>query len=153
MNNITRVLAYFRDIPKQIKINGSIIQNLEDQYYNTLKSPQLDGMPRSSGGNSNPVEQTALNVPPGVAETLRSLRRENEKLEKVQEEITKELLKLEYREKKVIYEFYVYEYNWSRIARGFYSVRQCKNIRSIALAKLEEQLKKNKAINKFLENI
>lgn len=147
-----RVLAYFRDIPKQVKINNSIIQNLEDQHYNTLKSTQLDGMPKGKGGISNPVEQTILSVPEGVRETIESLQRENKKLEKLQREITEELLKLEYRERKIIYEFYIYEHNWEKIARGFYSVRQCKNIRNAALKKLGQIFRANTTINQILKN-
>lgn len=151
MNEIVKVLAYFRDIPKQMKINNGIIQDLEDQHYNALKGVQLDGMPKGRGGTSNPTEQTALNIPAGVAETIESLKRENIKLEKVQSAITEELLKLEWRERKIVYEFYVYEYNWEKVARNFYSVRQCKNIRTTALRKLATQFEENTTINNILK--
>lgn len=151
MSEIVKVLAYFRDIPKQMKINNGIIQDLEDQHYNALKGVQLDGMPKGRGGTSNPTKQTAINIPAGVAETIESLKRENIKLEKVQSAITEELLKLEWRERKIVYEFYVYEYNWEKVARNFYSVRQCKNIRTIALRKLETQFKENTTINNILK--
>ena len=152
MNEIVKVLAYFRDIPKQMKINNGIIQDLEDQHYNTLKGVQLDGMPKGKGRVSNPVEQTVLSVPEGVWETIESLQRENRKLEKVQKEITEELLKLEYRERKIVYEFYIYEHSWEKISRGFYSVRQCKNIRNAALKKLGQIFRANTIINQILKN-
>ncbi len=143
MSDVVKVLEYFRDIPKQMKINNDIIQDLEDRHYNTLKSAQFDGISKEKGSISNPVEETVLNIPESVRNTIDRLQRENRKLEKMQKEITEELLKLEYRERKIVYEFYIYEYNWEKIARGFYSVRQCKNIRNATLKKLEIQFKGN----------
>lgn len=152
MSEIVKVLAYFRDIPKQMKINNGIIQDLEDRHYNALKEVQLDGMPKGRGKTSNPTEQKALNIPTGVAETIESLKRENRKLEKVQSTITEELLKLEWRERKIVYEFYIYEHSWEKISRGFYSVRQCKNIRNAALKKLGQIFRANTIINQILKN-
>lgn len=149
MNDVIKVLSSFRDIPSQIKINNKIIKDNEEQYYNTLKSPQLDSL--KGGGISSLVEQAAINVPTGVKRALEKLERENERLNNLYEEVTKELSKLEYREKKIIYEFYVYEYKWEKIARGFYSVRQCKNIRNRALQKLKDLFEKNEAIKQILK--
>lgn len=151
MNEIVGVLSRFRDIPKQIKINDKIIRDIEEQHYNTLKSVQLDGLPKGSGKVSSLVEQMALSVPEGVRRALDKLEGENKKLNDLYEEIVKEITKLEYREQKIIYEFYVYEYKWEKIARGFYSVRQCKNIRNVALRKLEDLFEGNDVIKQILK--
>ena len=151
MDEIIKVLSRFRDIPSQIKINNKIIKDIEEQYYNALKSVQIDGLPKGSGKVSSMVEQTALNIPEGAKKVLEKLEGENERLNKLYEEITKELSKLEYRERKIIYEFYVYEYKWEKIACGFYSARQCKNIRNGALRKLKDLFEKNEVINPLLK--
>ena len=151
MNEIVGVLSRFRDIPNQIKINNKIIKDIEEQHYNALKSVQMDGLPKGSGKVSSLVEQAALNIPDGVKRALEKLEIENKRLNDLYEEITKELSKLEYREKKIIYEFYIYEYKWEKIARGFYSVRQCKNIRNGALRKLRDLFEENEVINPLLK--
>ena len=120
-------------------------------YYLPSSNSQLDGMPKAKNHISKLTEDIALNVPDGVSETIRNLNIKNERLDTLYKEILKEIQSLEYREHKVIYDFYLMNYRWEKIARGFYSVRQCKNIRNEALKKLQKKFKDNIYISNYFK--
>lgn len=149
MKDVVAIVEYCRDIPQTIKLNRRVITNLEDMYYLPKSASQLDGMPKSKNSISKLTEEIALNIPDGVNETIRSLIVKNERLDRLNKEILKEIQGLEYREHKVIYDFYIMNYNWEKIARGFYSVRQCKNIRNQALKKLQKKFEDNIYIHNY----
>lgn len=147
---IIELIEYFKDIPDTIKLNKRIIKNLEDNYY-TLPGVVEDGQPRGKGGISNPTEMVVLNIPSGVSELVREYQEQIKTLDKLYKEIIGEIEKLSYRERKVIYEFYIMNRRWEKVAQGFYSVRQCKNIRNIAIEKLQEQFKSNIFVRKYMK--
>lgn len=153
MEKTIKIIKFCRDIPATIKINDGIIKDLEDQYYNPIRAADLDGMPKGKGGTSNPTEQTALNVPDSVSDMLHRLKTKNENLNKLYKEIMLVIQSLEYREQKIIYEFYIKQFNWEKVSNGFYSVRQCKNIRNAAIKKLKIKFGENKEIKYLLQNI
>ena len=127
------------------------IRNLEDQYYSTLGAVNSDGMPHGKGGVSNPVERVVLNIPQSVSDTIANMRRENEKLTAIKGEILSELNALNYREKAVIYGFYIDGLQWERLSqRVNYSPRQCRNIRNIALERLAKRFEQNKRISHYV---
>lgn len=98
-------------------------------------------MPHGKGGVSNPVERVVLNIPQSVSDTIANMRRENERLTAIKGEILSELNALNYREKAVIYGFYIDGLQWERLSqRVNYSPRQCRNIRNIALDRLARRL-------------
>ena len=131
---VIAILDFYRDIDKTVTMNERVIRNLEDQYYSTLGAVNSDGMPHGKGGVSNPVERVVLNIPQSVSDTIANMRRENEKLTAIKGEILSELNALNYREKAVIYGFYIDGLQWERLSqRVNYSPRQCRNIRNIAL--------------------
>ena len=111
----------------------------------------MQEMPKAKNHISKLTEDIALNVPDGVSETIRNLNIKNERLDTLYKEILKEIQSLEYREHKVIYDFYLMNYRWEKIARGFYSVRQCKNIRNEALKKLQKKFEKNIYIKNYFK--
>lgn len=147
---VIHIIEYCKDIPNEIKLNNKIVKNLEDQYY-TLPGIVVDGQPKGKGGISNPVEVAVLNIPSGVSELIRKYNERTKLLQNLYSEIMEEVERLSYRERKVIYGFYIEDLRWEKIARGFYSIRQCKNIRSIALDKLATQFKRNKTIQKYMK--
>ena len=104
---VIAILDFYRDIDKTVTMNERVIRNLEDQYYSTLGAVNSDGMPHGKGGVSNPVERVVLNIPQSVSDTIANMRRENEKLTAIKGEILSELNALNYREKAVIYGFYI----------------------------------------------
>ena len=137
---VIAILDFYRDIDKTVTMNERVIRNLEDQYYSTLGAVNSDGMPHGKGGVSNPVERVVLNIPQSVSDTIANMRRENEKLTAIKGEILSELNALNYREKAVIYGFYIDGLQWERLSqRVNYSPRQCRNIRNIALERLAKR--------------
>ena len=151
MKDVIEIIEYCREIPQAIKLNKRVISNLEDMYYLPSSNSQLDGMPKAKNHISKLTEDIALNVPDGVSETIRNLNIKNERLDTLYKEILKEIQSLEYREHKVIYDFYLMNYRWEKIARGFYSARQCKNIRNEALKKLQKKFEKNIYISNYFK--
>lgn len=151
MKGTVAIIEYSRDIPQTIKLNNRVIKNLEDTYYVSKATSQLDGLPKANNHISKLTEDIALNVPDGVSETIRNLNIKNERLDTLYKEILKEIQSLEYRECKVIYDFYLMNYRWEKIARGFYSIRQCKNIRNEALKKLQKKFEKNIYISNYFK--
>lgn len=151
MKDVIAIIEYCREIPQAIKLNKRVISNLEDMYYLPSSNSQLDGMPKAKNHISKLTEDIALSVPDGVSETIRNLNIKNERLDTLYKEILKEIQSLEYREHKVIYDFYLMNYRWEKITRGFYSVRQCKNIRNQALKKLQKKFKDNIYISNYFK--
>ena len=151
MKDVIAIIEYCREIPQAIKLNKRVISNLEDMYYLPSSNSQLDGMPKAKNHISKFTEDIASNVPDGVSETIRNLNIKNERLDTLYKEILKEIQSLEYREHKVIYDFYLMNYRWEKIASGFYSVRQCKNIRNEALKKLQKKFEKNIYISNYFK--
>lgn len=148
--NTIKILVFCRDIPQQIKMNNKIIRDIEEKYY-TLDEVQNDGQPKGNSVSS-PTESKAINIPEEIYEAILKLKKDNQQLSRLYTEINEEISRLEYKERKVIYEFYICEYKWDKIARGFYSVRQCKNIRVAALKKLGKNFNENSIIKSLLKN-
>lgn len=148
---VIAILDFYRDIDKTVTMNERVIRNLEDQYYSTLGAVNSDGMPRGKGGVSNPVERVVLNIPQSVSDTIANMRRENERLTVIKGEILSELNALNYREKAVIYGFYIDGLQWERLSqRVNYSPRQCRNIRNVALDRLAKRFEQNKQISRYV---
>ena len=137
---VIAILDFYRDIDKTVTMNERVIRNLEDQYYSTLGAVV-----------SNPVERVVLNIPQSVSDTIANMRRENERLTAIKGEILSELNALNYREKAVIYGFYIDGLQWERLSqRVNYSPRQCRNIRNIALDRLAKRFEQNKQISRYV---
>lgn len=151
MKDVVEIIEYCREIPQAIKLNRRVINNLEDIYYLPSSNSQLDGMPKAKNHISKITEDLALSVPDDISETIRILDEKNKRLDNLYKEILKEIQSLDYREHKVIYDFYIMNYRWEKIARGFYSVRQCKNIRNEALKKLQKKFKDNIYISNYFK--
>lgn len=79
-----------------------------------------------------------------------SLSGENAKLQALKDEIILELNTLPYREKNVLFLFYIKGERWERVSRTMqYSVRQCENIRTAALHTLATRFAQNKPVSGF----
>ena len=126
---VIAILDFYRDIDKTVTMNERVIRNLEDQYYSTLGAVNSDGMPHGKGGVSNPVERVVLNIPQSVSDTIANMRRENERLTAIKGEILSELNALNYREKAVIYGFYIDGLQWERLSQRKMPVQHIQNRR------------------------
>lgn len=147
---VIAILEFYRDADKTIRLNERVIKNLEDQYYNSVGAVNMDGMPHGKGGTSSPVERTVLNIPRSVVNTIKSMERDNRKIEEIKAEILKELNRLNYHQKAVVLGFYIDGLQWEQISgRVNYSPRQCRNIRDNALDRLAKWFASNKKISRF----
>ena len=79
-----------------------------------------------------------------------SLTGENGKLYALKNEIIRELNALPYREKNILFLFYIKGESWKRISRTMqYSVRQCRNIRTVALQAIAARFTQNQLVKGF----
>jgi hypothetical protein len=144
------ILKFYRDVDKAISLNERVINDLEDQYYNSVGAVNMDGMPHGKGGTSSPVETTVLHIPRSASRTIREMERENGKLEKIKSEILHELNRLNYHQKAVILGFYIRGLQWEQISeQTHYSPRQCRNIRDTALDRLTKRFTSNRMIANY----
>lgn len=144
------ILHYYRDADKAIKMNERVIKNLEDQYYSALGAVNYDGMPHGKGATSSHIERIVLNIPHSIARTIDRLQREISATGKMKAEIEKELDRLNYTEKALVWGFYIEGEQWERLsARVNYSPRQCRNIRAAALRRLARYFGGNEIISQY----
>lgn len=148
--SVVAILNFYKDIDKRILMNERVIKNLEDQYYDNLKAVNINGMPHGSGNTSNPTEQTALNIPNFVTNTIQNLRQENITLEKIKAETLQELAALDYRQQSVVFGFYIEGLKWEQISEQMhYSPRMCRGYRDKGINNLRAKFERNSIISKF----
>ena len=115
----------------------------EDNFYSMREIGELKAAIEIAG--------KVLQIPQSVSDTIANMRRENERLTVIKGEILSELNALNYREKAVIYGFYIDGLQWERLSqRVNYSPRQCRNIRNIALDRLAKRFEQNKQISRYV---
>lgn len=153
--NVIEVLAYFKNIDKEIEFNNRIMKDLEEQYYYPIGAINMDGMPKASGSISRPTESTALHVPETLSEYMKELEAKNKSLCELKVEVLKEINSLAYTHKYILFNFYLgYEKyknrnKWVQISEQInYSERQCKNIRDDALDQLRKKFEQNSVVSK-----
>jgi DNA-directed RNA polymerase specialized sigma subunit len=147
---VIEVLIFYKNIEKEIELNKRIIRNLEEQYYSSVGAINMDGMPKAKGGISSPTEAIALNVPNTVRESISEIEEGNNQLHRLKAEILKEINKLPYIYKSIVFDFYINNFQCVRISEQInYSERQCNNIRNCALEKLKKEFDKNRVISNF----
>lgn len=146
---VIEILMYYRNIDNEIKINKCIADDLEEQY-NSMGAISIDGMPKAQGNISRVTENIALNLPDGLSSEISLYRGKMNDLHKLKTEILKEVSCLEYRQKSIVVDFYLYGLKWEQVAvRNNYSERQCKNIRNEALKSLAPKFSGNKVIAEY----
>lgn len=144
---VIQIVEFYRDAEKAVRLNERIIKNLEDQYYISISGINLDELPHGKSIVSNPIERVVMNIPKTVSNTIKDLKKQNDKFCKVKAEILKEMNCLTFSQKTIIFDFYIHGYQWERISGQInYSVRQCKNIRNRAVEKLAKRFGINKLI-------
>lgn len=147
---VIAILKFYRDADKTIRLNERIIKNLEDQYYDSVGAVNIDGMPHGKGDTSSHVERTVMNIPCSVVNTISSMKRDNQTLERIKAEILNELNRLNYHQKAVVLGFYIDGLQWEQISERLnYSPRQCRNIRDSALVRLTKRFSLNSTISRY----
>jgi len=145
-----KILEFYRTIDKDVQFNRRIIHDLEDRYYPSVGVANIDGMPKSKGSTSSPVEAVVLNVPETVFNTLKELEEQNRKLCKLKTEILKELNTLNHVSRVIIMAFYIEGQQWAQITGQVnYSERQCKNIRDNSIDRLMIRFARNKMVSAY----
>lgn len=144
------ILKFYSTIDANIALNKKWIKDLETQY-DTIGAIRYDRI----GGGGGPSDTTARAggelAEEGVGQQIQQLNNQITELRNLRSEILKELMIMEPKNKAVLYGHYVRREKWERIAEQTgYSVRQCQNIKHIALQKFAEQAGKNKTIKNSL---
>lgn len=144
--NVIKILDFYRNIEKEMKFNKRILQELEDNY-NPIETSNYEFNMHSK---SSPTEEFALNIPEELSDRIKYIQEENLKLARLKAEILKEISSLNYTHKVIVYDFYLNNMKWVQISKQLnYSVRQCKNIRNVAIESLKDRFNKNKIIKEF----
>jgi len=146
-----KILTRFRDIDGEVKFCRELIADIESRYYEPRLGGALDGMPRAKGGTSSPTEVAALNIP-------ESARREREEAEArikalcaLKSAIMRELDKLDFAEKNILFCFYIRRFRWAKIAaQNHYSTTSCKKLRNQGLNELARAFENNAVITSFV---
>lgn len=149
-NKVIELLEYYGEIDGEIKIYRNILEDLTNCYYNPLGAIQCDGQPKGKNNISRPTENMVLNIPDGVSEEMRSYEKKIADLQSLKIQILQEVSRLKFKEKSIVFDFYIYGLKWEQVAvHNHYSERQCKNIRNAAVESLIPRFQKNPCIAKF----
>lgn len=147
---VIELLKYYKDIDGEVEIYSKILENLTNRYYNPIGAIQCDGLPKGKNNISRQTENMALNIPNHVSGEVKDYENRIKTLQDLKMQIMHEVLKLEFKEKSIIYDFYINDMKWELVAvRNHYSERQCKNIRDNAIETLLHMFMNNPYISKF----
>lgn len=147
---VIELLEYYKDIDGELNIFRKIISDLTDQYYNPIGAIQCDGLPKGKNNISRQTENMALNIPDYVSGEIGEYEEKMQQLQNLKAQMLQEISRLKLKEKRIIFDFYIYNLKWERVAeRNAYSERQCKNIRDNALETLSQRFGKNQIISQF----
>lgn len=147
---VIKLLEYYKDIDGDVKIYKKVIQDYENQYYNPMGAIVSDGLPKGKNNISRQTENMAMNIPDSVREEMRYYGEKICALQELKAQILREISRLEYKKKSIVFDFYIHGLKWERVAeRNHYSERQCKNIRNIAIENLTQNFQNNRFISKY----
>lgn len=144
-----RILNKYKDINNSINLNIKELKNIELEYY--IKQTAEENINIKTNRISNITEKLALNIPKHIQEQRKYLEEQIKTQEEFKKEVYKKVNELDYTEKLIITEFYINKKRWQKISQeAHYSIRQCKNIRIIALKKLLDKFQTLPVIARFL---
>lgn len=147
---VVDILKFYGTVGKEIADLQAELNTLEDETYNNLNGISYDGMPKTTGKTADPTFHTVSHINPIIREEIAAAEKKLNKLSIIKREIETEISGLPYMERTVILMFYKNRIKWERIAeRLHYSVRQCKNFRTLAVNKLSQRFETNKIIANF----
>ena len=148
---VVSILEFYKNIDEEISLKKQAQDRLKERYYSPIGCIAYDGMPKGKGRSVSPTESAVLNVPEWAAREMAELQQEQQALYQVKKAIRQELSKLPYKQKAIIFMFYLEGLKWVQIsARIHYSERQCRNIRRGALAVLGRRFSANKIIAAYI---
>lgn len=146
---VIKLLELYPEIDGNIKMYKRIVADLNEEYYLPPTS-EIYGGGSSSGKVTKMTENLAMDVPNAISREIRGYEDSIKEYEALKTEMLKEMSRLQYRQKAIVFDKYVHGLKWEQVAvRNHYSSRQCKNIRNAAVENLGERFKRNRVIAKF----
>lgn len=126
---VIETLIKYKNIGKEIDLINKFISELEKNEFT------------ASANNKN------QNV---IMEEFTELQSQKLKAQQFKLAVKAEIDKLDTVSKIIIYDFYIYKKQWQYISRKTnYCIRQCKNIRTSALARLGQRFETNNKIKRY----
>lgn len=114
--DVKNILIYYRNIPGMIDFEKKCYKQIEDEYYNGIRSPKADGMPHGQTFGSQTEE---MGMHAGAANAAREQEKRlirTEVLKADRETIRGSLDAMNGVNKKVLFERYLYGYSWGKIS-------------------------------------
>lgn len=113
------IAVYFANIPDMLNYERKWREKIEDEYYNNLKSPSLEGMPHGASVGRPTETQGIKAAEAGAGAAVESAAERIKILEADMEQIKAAIDGMNGKYKKVILWRHVYEYSWPKIAVQF----------------------------------
>lgn len=147
-SEVEAILEFYKNIDLDIKVTSEWLERY-NMPYDTRGAVNYDGMPHGSSMTDRiGLLATSLAASDNL-ETVRELENRVKELKKLRTEILKEISTLSPVHKAIVDSFYIRGQKWERIAEQInYSVRQCKNIRCVALEVLGGKLARNRNVSR-----
>lgn len=114
--NAKNIAIYFANIPDMLNYERNWRRKIEDEYYNNIKSPGLEGMPQGASVG-RPTE--AQGIKAAEANACRELEKEDARIELLQrdlKQIESVIDTMNGKYKKVILWRHVFKYSWPKIS-------------------------------------
>ncbi len=153
VNDVVAMLIWYPGADEEIKVYSNLIKDKKDSCYKSVGVVSLDDNINSSVYNHSNVENKIVNMPDDLVADITAIDNVINELKAVKKEIFKEVIRLDYFQKMVIFYYYFDSKKWYEVSKEVnYSERQCRNYRDSALLKLLKAFEKNKIINNYILN-
>ena len=147
-SEVEAILKFYKYIDLDIKVAGEWLERY-NMPYDTRGAVNYDGMPHGSSATDRIGLLAADLAENDNLETVKKLEKRVRELKKLRTEIFKEISTLNPVHKAIVDSFYIKGQKWERISEQInYSVRQCKNIRCVALEVLGGKLARNRNVSR-----
>ncbi|MDO4301769.1 MAG: sigma-70 family RNA polymerase sigma factor [Clostridia bacterium] len=155
INDVVSLLEKYPSIDDEINMYRKVLSDLLDTYKRSIGTVKFDSQPKAKVKNNaeSVVENTVVNMPENIKDDIDICNNLIGELQSLKTETLKEVSRLEYYQKKVVFNFYFYNMKWKDISKQLgYTDRQCRNIRDRALISLLPVFERNKIIIAYINN-
>ncbi len=115
-NSAKNIAVYFANIPDMLNYERKWREKIEDEYYNNLKSPSLEGMPHGASIGRPTETQGIKAAEAGAGETVEKASLRIKILEADMAQIKTAIDGMNGKYKKVILWRHINEYSWTKIS-------------------------------------
>lgn len=153
IDDVVRVLEKYPRIDDEINMYRKVLSDLIDTHEKSVGTVKFDSQPKIIKKRESTVENAVINVHENIKCDIDACNKMIGELKSLKPEIIKEVSKLKYYQKKIVFNFYFYDMKWKDIANQVgYTDRQCRNIRDRALLSLSDLFEHNKVIVDYINN-